>query len=501
MFKQLAQALGFSSLLLLLNYVDLTSSDGDIRFHWPRPMRSIAAANLLDILIVGIAFFLLLWVARRTRLWPYLRLLLAAVLPCLLLLRNEPLFPFEVPTWVVAVVCAAWLVGLLTLHFRWQRAYVAVTHLSGVVLAGFALFACLMSIQLVRSMLWHPGPQQTGSAQVESTDRTNKPRLVWVIYDELSYDQAFEHRDPSLVLPNFDRLRAISTTYSDVLPIANKTAQVIPSLLQGKRITDLSYSWSNQLSVQSEDDGTWNRYDPQQTIFALARETEQRTSIVGWYLPYCPLFKDVVDECYWTNADALDSEMVPDASLAQNTIAPLLLLAKHLLSPKRAESDVVAIEAKSHWATYKELQQRAVDTVKRDNSDFIYLHMPVPHPPGMYSRRRHQFSATGSYLGSLVLADTSLGELLDALQASPRWNLTTVIVMGDHSWRVGMWSSRPGWTARNQAISHGQFDPRPALLIHKAGQVAPLMVSEPFPQMQLHDQIVCRLRNAQQECF
>ena len=499
MLKQIAQAFGFSSVLLLLNYVDLTSAEGDVRFHVPRPIPSIALANLLDILIVAAIFVALGWILRKTAWWPHFRLALAIILPLLLVWRNRDLIPVPLHAWMILLVAVMWALLLIALRLTSFKTYSGLTKFCGVVLAGFAIFAFVMSFQLVRSMIWRPGPQQIASSAPDPPVDENKPRLVWIIYDELSFDQAFEHRDPSLALPNFDRLQKVSTTYSNASPVAYKTAQVVPSLLIGKRVTDLNYSWSNELTI--EVDSNWKRFDPALTLFGFARKRGLKSAIVGWYLPYCPLLDGIVDECYWTNADALESEMTPDAGLARNTIEPLLIMAKQIIVPKQAAQDEMMIEAKAHWNSYSDLQRRALDTIREGDNDFVLLHMPIPHPPGMYSRHRQVFSPTGSYLGSLALTDRSLGELLGELEASPRWKSTTLIVMGDHSWRVGMWNSRPGWSARNEQLSRGHFDPRPVLLIHKPGQGSNQTVSDSYPMLQLHDRIQCSLAQAQIDCF
>ena len=43
---------------------------------------------------------------------------------------------------------------------------------------------------------------------------------------------------------------------------------------------------------------------------------------------------------------------------------------------------------------------------------FAFLHMPIPHPPGIYDRTTHQLSSHGDYLDNLVLADETLGALM-----------------------------------------------------------------------------------------
>jgi hypothetical protein len=100
-------------------------------------------------------------------------------------------------------------------------------------------------------------------------------------------------------------------------------------------------------------------------------------------------------------------------------------------------------------------------------------------------------------LDSLALADRTLGELMAAMEASPRWPKTTVVVNGDHSWRISLWRDQLlQWSPEDQEISQGVFDPRPALLVHLPAQSSPATVTTAFPLVQLHDLIDRQLQLA-----
>jgi hypothetical protein len=86
--------------------------------------------------------------------------------------------------------------------------------------------------------------------------------------------------------------------------------------------------------------------------------------------------------------------------------------------------------------------------------------------------------------------------MLDILQAQPRWASTTVILQGDHSWRTHIWRPLPGWTAEDERISHGgEWDPRPVLLIHAAGQQSAATVTAPTSLMFVHDFVAAQIRD------
>ena len=85
--------------------------------------------------------------------------------------------------------------------------------------------------------------------------------------------------------------------------------------------------------------------------------------------------------------------------------------------------------------------------------------------------------------------------MLNELEAQPRWSATTVVVQGDHSWRTQFWRPQPGWSAEDERVSRGgQWDPRPLLLIHEAGEKDAETVASPTSLMFVHDFIAAKIR-------
>ena len=163
--------------------------------------------------------------------------------------------------------------------------------------------------------------------------------------------------------------------------------------------------------------------------------------------------------------------------------------------PGRLLGGVTERDAEGHAASAKDLGAHALDTLAHSQADIIYLHLPVPHPAAFWNRRTRTYAAGGSYLDSLDYTDRLLGQILDLLQSQPRWAATTLIVHGDHSWRTGIWRTKPGWSAEDERISHGgQWDPRPALLIHAAGQQTPETVTAPTSLMIVHSVVAAQIQ-------
>jgi hypothetical protein len=314
--------------------------------------------------------------------------------------------------------------------------------------------------------------------------------LVWILFDELAYRPTFEARDSSLQLPNFDRLRGESTLYTDMTPIGDRTSRVVPGLLLGRVVTDVVYTADDRYLVKTAN--AWKPFDANATLFGMARQHGLTTSIVGWYIPYCPLLVGVATECYWNNEDAQDRGPTSlSASFAENVWFPLRIMAEQVALPSRAWADVAAWNAEGHAASEEDLRRHALQAVATSQADIVYLHLPAPHPPAFWDRRTGKYALGGSYLDSLDFSDRLLGRILDLLEAQPRWAATTLIVQGDHSWRTKMWRPLPGWSAEDERISHGgQWDPRPVLMIHAAGQRSAEAVATPTSVMYIHDAVV-----------
>jgi hypothetical protein len=176
-------------------------------------------------------------------------------------------------------------------------------------------------------------------------------------------------------------------------------------------------------------------------------------------------------------------------SLSRNAARPFQSLAIQLVSPEHADRRSCDFDVRQRLQTHLNLQQHAVDLLEEDQADFIFLHIPIPHSPNIWSRLNDDYArgCGSSYLDNLALADRLLGSAMAILQQSPRWKDTTVIVQGDHSWRTMLWDWLPAWTHEDNQASRSEFDPRPALLIHNAGQIQPATDGRALSLLFVHD--------------
>jgi hypothetical protein len=487
--KRVCQCLGLSSLILVVNYGDLLGGGPDVRMHRPYTVVSICMAQIADIAIVAALLFLILTIARQTRVYPWVRLLTAIILPPYLVQRTQSFFPFDLIEGVVTVFLIVWAGLLLLLLTRFQPWYRRVMRIGSGLSAALVVFAISSIGQLIWVATWKPQPNHIDAAwnTTQAPPRVH-PRIIWIVFDELSYDQVFEHRARDLNLPNFDMLRAQATLFTNTQPVGYHTVKIIPSLLSGRAVDGIRYNFHNKLWVRHEDDGKWAPIDGSQTVFGDAQKAGFRTAAVGWYNPYCGIYKDALDQCFWTNHDMFDGLMSHRLSLGANIYTPLQQVVREIKSPSRADRDLCTYDVRQRYRTETDLQDHAFTLLQTDQADMVFLHLAIPHSPNIWSRIHDDYTqyCGSSYLDNLALVDKVLGRMLQILSTSPRWKDTTLIVQGDHGWRLDAWDWLPAWTAEDETASRGVFDQRPALLVHQPGQTQPGTVTAPWPILNVH---------------
>lgn len=342
-------------------------------------------------------------------------------------------------------------------------------------------------------------PQLLYIASIHASNETTAPlpamhnssdrRIVWILFDELSYDQTFDHRASDIRLPNFDRLRTESVSFSTLKPTGFYTQLVIPSLFLGHRIGQIRSTVHGDLWYKDEPQNHWLAYDPNATLFGLAQRNGWSTGVDGTFIPYCRLFSSVLDVCPWAFSPVLpmenDGASEEKSVLANAAVLPHTLLVKITNRP---------ISANIHILAYRNVMESAPSLIGNEKVRFVFLHFPIPHPPGRYDRQRHVLRMGGTYLDNLVLADDTLGLLLQYIDATSSSNRTTVIISSDHSWRIPLWRHSEFWSAEEERASGGRFDDRPVLLIHFPGQNSGNDVNTSLPELLEHDIIADMLR-------
>ncbi len=486
-------AFGLANLYLLDLTGPLISTEHDLVYHLVGSASSIIIPIIAYLIILSLLLAVLLYFAARPgplRVIIWSAFLLA--LPSIFLHTIANFSDIEIPdaaTYTVAIVCFLALIAISLFWKRFLPRFEAIQRAAAAILGFFAFTGLLIFAQLVwsawqaRDLNRAPTLHQPRPAGMQQMHH----RILWILLDELSYQQLYERRFPGLQLPAFDRLAAQSSIFTHVVPAGLYTRYILPTLFTGvpSNAVDIS-ARGLLLSLKDPSTGKWLPFRQHETVFQDAINAGYITGIAGWYNPYCRIMPEVLDHCFWTYRESTPANLSPNRSLAVDLLRPFRyfwLDARHLFgygpgSPTDEHRDI-----RQHTSDYQKLLA-AGDAFLNDSSiDFLFLHMPIPHPYGFYDRNKKVFSSKHtSYIDNLALADSYLAHVRRLLEQKGQWDSSTIIVMGDHSWRTTqIWKESMTWTDEDQAASNGgEFDPRPAYIVKLPGQQTAARIDQPF---------------------
>jgi hypothetical protein len=491
--------MGFTTLFFMWIIKPAVEPKQDALYHWSGPARSFFLPVALDFLAFWLILVLLLLAAGisgrlRAAIWGGLLFFTPWFI-------GQTLHAFGLIPVTHQLDRALFLAATLAtflLVLRWRPAFAPrldrVVDIASTILIFAGLFGVFILSQLAFRG-WQASRLMGKFPLHQTAARTIQPhRIIWIVLDELSYQQTFERRFPGLQLPAFDALAATATNFTHAQTFYIYTQVVLPGLFAGQPYDDMKTMPTVDLSVHNIATDKWQTFDQHDTVFQDALNAGYSTAIVGWCNPYCRILPAVLDSCNWTYRYP-SNLMLPSNSLSANMLAPIKLFGWMLLGVTPAPVFHYAMDRlhiplptalirQSHIDDYLDLTARSNSLLRDPSYGFVLLHLPVPHPWGIYDRHTGKFTSTGpaSYIDNLALADKCLAGIRQTLEQTGQWDSSTVVVMGDHSWRTQqVWKHFTQWSPEENLASQGaQYDPRPAYLVKLPGQTTSSHIDTPF---------------------
>jgi hypothetical protein len=469
-------AFGVATLCCLPILGDIASPTHETIYHLSGSVSTLIVPAVLNLFLVAFLLALFLrWVRPLPRLEATCWMILLGAMPWIALRNISLLYGFSPSNILNHTVFAACFVTILVFSWLWtparNPAYARAQRIGALVLEFIAIFGLILVLQIIW-VGWQARHLNDISSVTPASPQplaTHHSRVFWIVFDELSYDQVYGSRYPGLKLPTLDSFAQQSTVFTHVVPTGFRTQAILPSLISG--VPDDSVRASSDghllyLHVPASPAAAahWQIFQPEQTVFAEAQSLGFHPAIVGWYNPYCRLLSRQLSSCVWANNF---SRMFPTSPLQGNlfySIVRPVLRIPHFFFPHSFRAYDQIFPQQMHIDDYKQLYSAADKALADPSLDFVFLHMPIPHPGGIYDRRRGVLTTdTSTYIDNLALVDKYLAHLRQTLQQEHEWDDATILIMGDHSWRTQLiWESAPDWTEEEQRASHGgQFDDRP----------------------------------------
>ena len=275
---------------------------------------------------------------------------------------------------------------------------------------------------------------------------SHRNRVIWIIFDELDQRILFDVRPRRIHLGEFDALRKESIYATSATSPNGGTLPSLQSLILGRKVGAYALA-TNDLRFRFEGCSKWHDFKSYPNIFSRARAAGFDTGLSGWHHPYCRLIGDDLSDCAWEiNPQGF---LVAERALALSSFfgkARYLAEWQAQTFPYRARFGIV-----TEPGGIAEIKQVSINTLEyvlgnaermlRDPTlNLILIHMPIPHPPGIWDSN-HGLTTTGKsdYVDNLQLANHSLALLRNVLQKNGEWDKATVLVSSDHPYRAAFW--------------------------------------------------------------
>jgi hypothetical protein len=493
-------AFGATTILLLVMLVPLASPAHTALYHLSGSVSAVLLPIFSNFIGLWLFLTLLFHLGRRHRWLDYCFWgILGGVLPWSLIRTSFTLYGVFMPH-AVNVAFASLLVpapvAVFALRSRVPKMLQRTRKLA-VVLLGFTALSGVFLFTEMLAFAWQArhlnAPRPLHHPTVATLPDAQHGRIIWIVFDELSYKQVYGHRYAGLKLPAFDRLADEATVFTNTVPDGMFTEFVLPSLITGLPLDDVrtpAAGWP--LEMHNTSTQAWQQLDTHSTVFQDALNAGYSTAIAGWYNPYCRILPEVLDHCFWTDHEGFPAGIVPGQSILWNTEQPSL----HYLTALAGQLHLTPLhntllnEIAFHQQDYRELLAAGDKLLDDPSVNFLLLHMPIPHPIGIYNRHTRSFvTDRPSYLDNLALCDLYLAHVRQKLERLGAWDKTTLVLMGDHSWRVQLnWARSPAWTPEERIASDGaQFDSRPAYVVKLPHQTTPDQIEFPFAALRTRD--------------
>jgi len=357
------------------------------------------------------------------------------------------------------------------------------------ILFPFAILLLLQNLWLIYRI------HEKTPAPALASDTANKRRAVWLIFDELDYHAAFGTTDRQVPLPEFDRLQNQSLVAANSYPPADSTMLSLPALITGKLVAHAKPVHSSELLLNFDHENGYVPWSAQSNVFEEARQSGFNTGMVGWYHPYKRIIGGSLNRCSVHDADAVS---LPVSMLLNVNRALERTVLREKTMPLAGL--LAGLSRRRHIEAYVDCLEEAKRLATEPGFGLVLIHLPVPHPPGIYNRERSEFEFEGdsSYFDNLALADRTLGEIRRAMEEAGTWDSSLVLTSSDHWWRPAIWQSLHVWTTEDNRFAPpaSELDYRVPFLLKLPGQQTRISIDTRFNTVLSGDLLIAFLHGS-----
>ena len=314
---------------------------------------------------------------------------------------------------------------------------------------------------------------------------TASTRLVLIVFDMMDETLATRYRPVGFELKQFDSLRRESVVATAAMPPGNSTLPGVPTILSGVAVQAGTPVSSRDMMLNIAGVQRPVLWSSLPNLFSVARNAGVNTAAVGFFHPYCRMFRSELNSCWWRSYFA-SQNLSRTLELQLNLLLSSVPLGYRIA--KLAGRELFPIElfdAQRHARIYQSMLREAVRVAADSTLGFVYVHLPVPHTPIIYDRSTGRVgpNESGDYFDNLTLADNTLGAIRQALVEGGVSDRTALIITADHGMRDDVVLRVDG---REAVIRGDALRPVPLMVHWPSGQRG-LTVVRPLPLTSVYD--------------
>ncbi len=307
----------------------------------------------------------------------------------------------------------------------------ATTHVVASVLVALSPFAAITipraTYHGVTAICEDENSKNNPQVAISKIDRSiNRPRIIWLLFDELDSRIAFSERPDDISLPSFDRFQSECITALDGASHGQSTLRAIPSFLTGKLVTEISFPNGNDLNLRfcGKEELPFVSFGKTPTLFSDVLERGGENAVVGMYHPYERIF---VEQAGYRSAYSMNTYTTKESGSVLNSMVAQILG----ITPLFARINGIKM--------YEGILRECVAVTTNPRYDLVFAHISVPHGPHVFDREKGSFTLVNfspdGYLDSLVLADQFLNTVRQGLENEGMWDDSVVLITSDHELR------------------------------------------------------------------
>lgn len=391
--KDAAKALSLANLCFIETWSKLLSDST----YWPARFAIYSSNNyvavILNVFLLAAVFWASGTFARRSGNRLAFRIS-QLVFPLVLLIPLNGIIESLLPQQKQIIELIIIVLGIILISLfevmPWHGVIIRTARAVVVVLFPFFLITLFQSFSALTKFSDQPPPPRV------STQDRSAPRVLWLLFDEMDQRVTFSRRPATLQLPELDRLRSQTIYASNAYPPSDLTLMSIPALIDGKLISKAKPINPSELMITFADSKEPVSWGSQPNIFSRAREAGFNTALTGYYFPYSRIIGENLNNCFWQDPETLTlrESMFDQIESLINTIPLVYNLPAHfgIINNRRAKQ---SRNRQRFLDTYLGILSDAKKVAVDPHLGLVLVHLPVPHPPGIYDRHKGDYELDG----------------------------------------------------------------------------------------------------------